>query len=536
MRTPVLLTLLLLGAELCAQGSIRFFGNGVNAPDQDRVKIPIDDPATNLPGPPADVGATDFTIECWVKGLLADNTAPLIACGANVDWILGNILFDRDRYNAGRKFGISFGAGRPVFGVTGVAGDDRTICGGATILDGQWHHLAVQRRRSDGWLWLYVDGVLQSQADGPNGDISYPDNGVPGNYCGGPCVNSDPFIVLGAEKHDAGAAYPSFNGFLDELRISTVLRDSGPSFPVPAQPFSPDAQTAALYHFDEGGGTLVNDVSGAPGGPSNGFLNVGGSPPGPQWSSDTPFPSANLLDVRLALGGCFDGLTALMRDDLRTAGLLPLAEPYTALGYAHAGGGGGESTTPAQLALTGNDAVVDWVYLELLQATPPYTPVATRCALLRRDGRVTSPASTDPVSFGSFNGTCYLRVRHRSHLRVTAAGLVQPSPAAPLIDLRSAPVLGGAALRIDINGTLCLWPGDVNNDGLVQYVGAGNDRDPVLVAVGGGVPTSSAPGYASTDVNLDGLTRYVGAGNDRDPMLVAAGGSVPTNVLQAVDP
>ena len=45
--------------------SLRFFGNGSN--DIDRVKIPIDDPATALPGPPIDVGAADFTIEWWMK-------------------------------------------------------------------------------------------------------------------------------------------------------------------------------------------------------------------------------------------------------------------------------------------------------------------------------------------------------------------------------------------------------------------------------------------------------------------------------------
>ena len=28
-----------------------------------------------------------------------------------------------------------------------------------------------------------------------------------------------PYLVLGAEKHDAGPSYPSFFGFLDELRI-----------------------------------------------------------------------------------------------------------------------------------------------------------------------------------------------------------------------------------------------------------------------------------------------------------------------------
>ena len=37
---------------------------------------------------------------------------------------------------------------------------------------------------------------------------------------------NDPYLVLGAEKHDAGSDYPSFHGWLDELRVSNVVRYS----------------------------------------------------------------------------------------------------------------------------------------------------------------------------------------------------------------------------------------------------------------------------------------------------------------------
>ncbi|NWF99781.1 MAG: PQQ-dependent sugar dehydrogenase [Thermoanaerobaculaceae bacterium] len=295
--TAPLLAALALALPAVASGgtSLRFFGNGTN--DIDRVKIPIDDPATSLPGPPADVGATDFTIEFWLKGAAADNTAAAVSCGANVNWIYGNIVLDRDRYNQDRKFGLSLAAGRVVFGVSGDGTGDLTICGVTPVLDERWHHVAVQRRRADGYLWLFVDGVLEAQGDGPDGDVSYPDDGVPGNYCGGPCTGSDPFLVLAAEKHDAGPSYPSFNGYLDELRLSTTLRYTS-GFTRPAQPFIPDAATAALYHFDEGSGTTLGDSSGAAGGPSNGQLRVGGSPTGPVWSSQEP-PFGGYLTLTL---------------------------------------------------------------------------------------------------------------------------------------------------------------------------------------------------------------------------------------------
>lgn len=270
--------------------ALRFFGNGIN--DIDRVKIQIDDPATANPGPPADVGTTDFTLEFWMKASASENTASAVQCGSNINWIYGNIIFDRDRFNQDRKFGLSIAGGLLVFGVSGDGTGDRTICGVTDILDSQWRHVAIQRRRSDGQMWLFVDGFLEAQANGPDGDISYPDDGVPGNFCGGngkqPCTNSDPYLVIGAEKHDAGPQFPSYSGWVDEVRLSNVLRYSG-NFTPPILPFSPDGDTVALYHFDEGQDNVIDDSSGAIGGPSNGVRRLGGSPAGPLWVTDTPF-------------------------------------------------------------------------------------------------------------------------------------------------------------------------------------------------------------------------------------------------------
>jgi hypothetical protein len=272
--------------------SLRFHGFGDD--DVDRVKIPVDDPldAGDEPGPPVDVGGTDFTIELFVKGALAENGAAGVPCGAGEGWIYGNILLDRDRWEpGGRDFGLSLDEGRLAFGVTNDALESWTLCGGASVLDGQWHHVAVQRRRSDGQVTLWVDGALDASGDGPDGDVSYPGDETPsGTNCdGGPCLGSDPFLVLGAEKHDAGPSFPSFAGFVDEVRVSRALRYEGPFAP-PEAPFVPDAATAALYHLDEGSGDDVLDASGAAGGPSDGIRRFGGSPvPGPEWSPETPF-------------------------------------------------------------------------------------------------------------------------------------------------------------------------------------------------------------------------------------------------------
>ena len=257
--------------------SMHFNGNGSG--DIDRVKIKLDAPAR-----PVDVSG-DMTLEFWMKTTAgAGNNSG--ACSAGGDnWINGNTIVDRDVFMTGGDngdYGISlFGnGGRLAFGVAVGAGGN-TICGTKSVVDGQWHHVAVTRS-SLGAMRIYVDGQLDASGSGPAGDMSYRD----GRSTAHP--NSDPFLVIGAEKHDTGAAFPSYHGWIDEVRISDAILYAAP-FTAPTTPLSADIYTVALYHFDEGNGNTVFDVSGVGGGPSNGVRRFGGSPAGPLWSADTPF-------------------------------------------------------------------------------------------------------------------------------------------------------------------------------------------------------------------------------------------------------
>ncbi len=268
--------------------SLRF--DGIYNDTENRVLIPVDDPATNDPGPPVDVGGEDFTLEFWIKASPGENNTPAASCGANIAWQQGNLLFDRDRNGADRDFGLSLANGQVVFGVSGDGTGDLSICGTSDLADDNWHHVAVQRRLSDGYMWLYVDGVMEAEVDGPEGDISYPDDAVPPDTCGpsgtSSCTPYDPMLAIGAEKHRMDAASPSFIGWLDEIRFSNVLRYSS-DFSPPADPFVTDADTVALYTLNEGYGNLIHDTSGATGGPSDGTRIYGGAINGPEWSLDT---------------------------------------------------------------------------------------------------------------------------------------------------------------------------------------------------------------------------------------------------------
>lgn len=76
----------------------------------------------------------------------------------------------------------------------------------------------------------------------------------------------------------------------------------------------------------------------------------------------------------------------------------------------------------------------------------------------------------------------------------------------------------------------CLWSGNVVHDGVLKYIGSSNDRDPILGAIGGSVPTAVVSGYMREDVDMSGTVKYIGSGNDRDPILGNVGGNVPTAV------
>ncbi|HQX29530.1 MAG: hypothetical protein IPI91_13855 [Flavobacteriales bacterium] len=235
--------------------------------------------------------------------------------------------------------------------------------------------------------------------------------------------------------------------------------------------------------------------------------------------------------LRVLLGGAYNGTTGLMRDDLRTNAMVPLTEPYTALGYNHIGVPGG-LTTQSRLDVIGSQAVVDWVFVELLD--PNGNVASTRTALLRRNGTVTMPHGSATIVFHVPAGTYYVRIRHRNHLKVVSA-IPLALGTNPLLDLTTAPTFGTDAQQV-LGGVAMLWPGDVIADDMVRYTGQSNDRDLILQAIGGTVPTNSVTMYAGTDVNLDGWIRYTGQDNDRDIILQTIGGVVPTNTRHAQSP
>ena len=253
--------------------------------------------------------------------------------------------------------------------------------------------------------------------------------------------------------------------------------------------------------------------------------------------ANTPPPT---LPVRLKvfLEGPYNTQTLNMNGTLRANGLVPPVEPYTGLGYMHAGGGGGETTTPAVLALTGSASPVDWVVVELRNKNDASQVVATRSALLLRNGSVVGVNGSSDVTFQIAVDDYYIAVRHRNHLGIMTQDPQSLNVTPVLRDLTngSVPLNGGAAATNNVNGVRVLIAGDVTRNGQVKYAGSANDRDPILTRVGGTVPTATASGYLPEDLNMDGSVKYAGSSNDRDVILTVIGGTTPTATRSAQIP
>ena len=237
------------------------------------------------------------------------------------------------------------------------------------------------------------------------------------------------------------------------------------------------------------------------------------------------------LALKVLLDGPYDTNAQLMRDDIRAVGLIPATEPYTGLGFPQASDGGGESLRVGTASVTGNNAIIDWVMVQLRSAASPSTVIATRNALVQRDGDVVDVDGISAIAVLAPPGSYHVSIRHRNHLGVmTASPLALATNSVTSIDFTNpATATYGTNAEKQVGTKMSLWCGEVMADGMVRYVGANNDRDPILQAIGGSTPTNVVNNqYAGTDVNMDGSVKYVGANNDRDPILQTVGGSVPT--------
>ncbi|MAT53783.1 MAG: hypothetical protein CMN32_04835 [Saprospirales bacterium] len=248
-----------------------------------------------------------------------------------------------------------------------------------------------------------------------------------------------------------------------------------------------------------------------------------------------PYLNANCIGVavklKVKLYGAMMGVGAdtLMRDDLRAKDLIPTTEPYSAMPTYTNLENNGQTPLPAgTFDDKAESSIVDWVFVELRPSSAPKTVLATKTALLERDGEVTSTDGNPILMFDSIpSGEYYVVLRHRNHLGVTTENPLTLSPVPTEIDFtgNDHSLYGSHSTTTTFDGKYALWPGDLNGDHKVIYQGPYNDVFGMFFYVmtfqGNDLNLANfiCQSYNNFDVNLDGRTIYQGPNNDRSMIL-----------------
>ncbi|GAB3540812.1 hypothetical protein GCM10027577_05300 [Spirosoma fluminis] len=252
-----------------------------------------------------------------------------------------------------------------------------------------------------------------------------------------------------------------------------------------------------------------------------------------------PLPQLVAVSPKVYLQGALFGVTGsnLMRDDLRSLGLLPTSQPYALLNPITPV----SSMAATMTAVTGADAIVDWVFVELRSAANPAIIIDSRAALLQRDGDVVDVDGVSPLLFSqSLTGSYYVAVRHRNHLGVMSQTALPLSPTAITVDFTNPNTPAYTTTntssytqvtvdqaQVIVEQGVAMWAGNVFADNnatsprnLIIYQGSNNDANQiyqqVINAPGNGLKTPfyKLRGYTAEDVNLDGQAVLQGTGND----------------------
>jgi hypothetical protein len=178
--------------------------------------------------------------------------------------------------------------------------------------------------------------------------------------------------------------------------------------------------------------------------------------------------------------------------------------------------------------------------VELRSGINPAQIIASRSALILRDGSIVNTDGVSPVYFHNvIEGNYYVAVRHRNHLGIMSASAIALNKATSTgIDFTSASTATfGTNAQRNINGVNFLWAGDINSDGKTMFNGSPgggilNDKLEILRKLGLLTPNNSLVSvYDKADLNFDGTVKYNGASNDKNVILNNVGLLTPNNSI-----
>jgi len=243
--------------------------------------------------------------------------------------------------------------------------------------------------------------------------------------------------------------------------------------------------------------------------------------------------SVGVGDVKLTakafLTGSYIASSGTMTDNLRL--ILPLTQPYGKGQYTDfSHPGADEITFSSVLAVSGSNAIVDWVFIELRDKNNSANVLYNRSGLIQKDGDIVDVDGFSCLTFfGVPADNYYVAIRHRNHLGVmTASTIALTKDCSPLVDFtnpstntfrRSGELSKLPQSTIEPNVTT-MWPGETTKNFEVLAQGSGNDRLPIATIIlsdqGNTLSINNyiLSGYYREDLNMDGNVILQGPKND----------------------
>ncbi len=231
----------------------------------------------------------------------------------------------------------------------------------------------------------------------------------------------------------------------------------------------------------------------------------------------------------------------LMRDDLRVGNYIPLNTPYS----------DGATIDSSVLSVTGADAIVDWVWVELRDATTNTMVIDSQSALLQRDSDVVALDGTSPLAFNQPVGNYHVAIKHRNHLGIMSSSAIGLNSSATLMDFTDGSTATfGTYAQTSFGmptGVQGMWSGNANGDNEVIFLNTGAEsvqiKQRVLDVSAVESPFEASvfykpQGYYDEDVNMDGELIFLNAGNEllliKDNVLNHPGNAVFNSVFYRI--
>jgi hypothetical protein len=218
-------------------------------------------------------------------------------------------------------------------------------------------------------------------------------------------------------------------------------------------------------------------------------------------------------------------------------------------------GGGNSVIADNIMSVSGNNAIVDWIFVEVRDGANFNNVVATKYALIQRDGDIVSCIDgTSPLYFSCVcPGNYYISVKHRNHLGImtnntlalgasltsfnfsdpSASIWVKPSPNPG--DITNTP-------RRNVGAVATMWGGDANTNKNAKYNGLANDKERILYDFGASSNTNDIlyQVYKNSDLNMDAKVKYNNSDNDKNWLLnlitISASPSTPNTIISQHTP